>query len=238
MQNQPLDRHVVSPPAQANQPEDLGTMQNQPLHRQPGLALVAHPAETCELLAQALLYPDSAFAGNLHARAGALPDRPSWARGLVDALAGADLEDLQVEHVSLFVNAHGGARCLPYESVYREGQLLGEPARQVAALYAEWGVEQTEDLPDHAAVELAFAAHLARLQPLLATDDERRQAEKALHDFERVHLRAFLPHLAGQLQAGAGLAFYRALGLALEAVFGAPVFGAAHQGTGPSRDPA
>ena len=156
----------------------------------------------------------------MQARVQALSVVPSWAQQLVDALRGAALEDLQTEHVRLFVNAYGGAPCLPYESVYAERQVLGEVAQEVAALYAQWGVEETGEMPDHAAVELAFAAQLARLRQVVEAREDHDLARQALDEFERDHLRAWLPGLAADLKSVAELTFYQALGFALQAVFG------------------
>jgi putative dimethyl sulfoxide reductase chaperone len=181
---------------------------------------MATEPQTYEFLAQALLYPDASFAEKIEGRGRALSVLYPWAREMVDALAGETLEYLQVEHVRLFVNAYGGARCLPYESVYAEGQILGEAAQEVANLYAQWGVEETAEMPDHAAVELAFAAQLARLQPILESDEDRRRAGQALEAFERDHLRAWLPALAADLYRAAEVGFYRELGQGLDAIFG------------------
>jgi putative dimethyl sulfoxide reductase chaperone len=181
---------------------------------------VAAEPQVYEILAQALLYPDAAFAAKMQARAQALSVVPSWAHQMVDALSGAALEDLQTEHVRLFVNAYGGAPCLPYESVYAERQVLGEVAQEVASLYAQWGVEETGEMPDHAAVELAFAAQLARLRQVVEAREDRELARQTLEEFERNHLRAWLPGLAADLRVAAELAFYQTLGVALQAIFG------------------
>jgi putative dimethyl sulfoxide reductase chaperone len=181
---------------------------------------VAAEPQVYEILAQALLYPDAAFTGRMQARVQALSVVPAWAREMIDALSGTALEDLQTEHVRLFVNAYGGAPCLPYESVYAERQVLGEVAQEVAALYAQWGVEETGEMPDHAAVELAFAAQLARLRQVVDAREDRDLAQQALEEFERDHLRAWLPGLAADLKSAAELTFYQAVGAALQAVFG------------------
>jgi putative dimethyl sulfoxide reductase chaperone len=181
---------------------------------------VAAEPEVYEILAQALLYPDAAFAAKMQARVQALSVAPPWAHEMIDVLSGAALEDLQTEHVRLFVNAYGGAPCLPYESVYAERQVLGEVAQEVAALYAQWGVEETGEMPDHAAVELAFAAQLARLRQVLEDREDRELARLTLEEFERDHLRTWLPGLAADLRAAAGLTFYQALGVALQTIFG------------------
>jgi putative dimethyl sulfoxide reductase chaperone len=182
--------------------------------------MAAEP-QVYEFLAQALLYPDAAFAAKVAVRACALPVRDSWACILAQALIDVAPDDLQVEHVRLFVNDYGGAPCLPYESVYVDRQVLGASARAVAALYAEWGVEETGEMPDYAPVELAFAAHLARLQAVLEDEAERQVAGRARDRFEREHLCAWLPALGANLVLNARLPFYRELGTALQAVFGA-----------------
>ncbi|MCX6031903.1 MAG: molecular chaperone TorD family protein [Chloroflexi bacterium] len=180
--------------------------------------MAAEP-QVYEILAQALLYPDATFVARMQARDQALSVASPWAQQMVDALSGEALEDLQAEHVRLFVNAYGGAPCLPYESVYVEGRVLGEVAQEVAAFYAQWGVREASEMPDHAAVELAFAAQLARLRSLFEEGEERNLVRQALEEFERDHLRVWLPGLAADLQT-ADLAFYRALGVALQAIFG------------------
>jgi putative dimethyl sulfoxide reductase chaperone len=183
------------------------------------LTVAAEP-QVYELLAQALIYPDGSFAASIRARVQALSSPAPWATAIVDALAGTATGDLQSEHVRLFINAYGGSPCLPYESVYAEGRVLGEVAREVAQLYAEWGVEETGEMPDHAAVELAFAAQLARLSRLPESGEDRQLVRWAQESFEQDHLRAWLPVLGAKLQAAAEFPFYRAVGAALVAVFG------------------
>ena len=174
-----------------------------------------------ELLSQALVYPDEAFADRIQVRVQALSAPALWARDITASLSDVSLEDLQTEHVRLFVNAYGGSPCLPYESVYTEGRMLGEAAYGVAAVYAQWGVEETSEMADHAAVELAFAAQLARLGQLPEMEENRDLVRESLEAFERDHLRTWLPDLAAALRAAAALPFYRAVGDGLAAVFGA-----------------
>ena len=181
--------------------------------------MAAEP-QVYEFLAQALLYPDAAFADKMRARGHLLAGSPPWATAIVAALDEEPLVDLQAEHIRLFVNAYGGTPCLPYESVRLEGRVLGEAAHTVMALYNQWGVEQTGEMPDHAAVELAFAGQLARLLPAIESPEEQDLVREALDSFERDHLRSWLPGLAADLGDTAGLAFYRALGAALQEVFG------------------
>jgi TorA maturation chaperone TorD len=182
---------------------------------------VAAEPQVYELLAQTLLYPDGDFAVRISARAATLSSPAVWAAVMVDALVGVAAVDLQTEHVRLFINAYGGSPCLPYESVYTEARVMGEVAREVAELYAEWGVQETGEMPDHAAVELAFAAQLARLRLLPEIGEDRELVRQAQETFERDHLRGWLPALGANLQAAAELPFYRAVGAALASVFGA-----------------
>ena len=181
--------------------------------------MAAEP-QVYELLAQALLYPDDSFVARVQARAAALSAPSPWAAAMLDALTSAATEDLQTEHVRLFINAYGGSPCLPYESVYAEGRVMGEVAHEVADLYTQWGLQETGEMPDHAAVELAFAAQLARLRLLPEIGEDRPLVRQALETFERDHLRAWLPTLAANLQAAAELPFYRTVGAALATVFG------------------
>lgn len=182
--------------------------------------MAAEP-QVYELLAQALIYPGEDFAARVLMRVDALSAETAWAEALAAALNGFSTDALQTEHTRLFVNAYGGAPCLPYESVYAEGRMLGEIAAEVAAFYADWGVHETAELPDHAAVELAFAAQLARLRQLPDIGENRDAVAEALEAFERAHLRTWLPALAADMQASAELSFYKATGSALAAVFGA-----------------
>jgi putative dimethyl sulfoxide reductase chaperone len=198
---------------------------------------VAAEPQVYELLAQALLYPDGDFARRIEARAAALSAPAPWAAAMVNALVGVVTVDLQTEHVRLFVNAYGGSPCLPYESVYVEARVMGEVAQEVADLYAGWGVQETGEMPDHAAVELAFAAQLARLRLLPEIGEDGQLVQQALETFERDHLAGWLPSLGANLQAAAELPFYRAAGAALAAVFASDAGAGSHGDSGRDLSP-
>lgn len=88
----------------------------------------------------------------------------------------------------------GAVEAPPYASVYfeDEGLVLGEEAAKVDQFYAASGFgigKQTEELPDHLAVELEFCALLAR--------DGR---EGTLEDFERDHLNPFLERILPRIK--------------------------------------
>ncbi|GAB6174995.1 hypothetical protein JCM15765_44730 [Paradesulfitobacterium aromaticivorans] len=79
----------------------------------------------------------------------------------------------------------GKVEASPYASVYlnREKQVLGEESLAVKSFYEACGyvIESTGELPDHLAVELEFAALLAR-----------DAAEERLTEFRKHHLLPFL----------------------------------------------
>jgi len=102
-------------------------------------------------------------------------------------------EDLRLEHTRLFVGPDGPP-CPPYESVYRDGEagapgnVLGPSTGAVVTWYRTYGLgldPDWTDLPDHVAIELEFAAHLAAD----GHDDARAQF---LEEHPRQWMRPFL----------------------------------------------
>ncbi len=97
----------------------------------------------------------------------------------------------------------------PYESVYVEGQLLGEAAVQVAASYAEAGLRLSiseRELPDHVSVELAFMAYLAAQEesdPAVA--EMWRQLQR---QFLFEHLARWLPQFCEKVEKSNAHPFY------------------------------
>jgi putative dimethyl sulfoxide reductase chaperone len=157
-------------------------------------------------LSLCLLYPEPGLLPQLE-EAAAATGAP-WAREMAALHAAEPLEALQVEHTRLFVVAAGGVPCPPYESAYVNGQLLAATAA-VAAIYADWGIEQALEMADYLPVELQFAAYLAELA---RQGEERPEVEAARHHFEAEHLRPWLPRFAADLQEHARLVFYRQVG--------------------------
>ncbi|MCL4394528.1 MAG: molecular chaperone TorD family protein [Chloroflexi bacterium] len=172
----------------------------------------------CRLLAQALAYPDKHFVANLQAAVGQVTlelfdDGSLPLSALVDELgklAPLPLDQVQGEHTRLFVSAYPHAPCPPYESAYREGELLGIAAEQVGALYREWGLVVHEEQVDHAGAELEFVAFL------LALDTPDSLA--AAGEFLQTHLLTWLPRLADDLTRESRFGFYRVLGRLLAAM--------------------
>ena len=86
------------------------------------------------LLAQALTYPNQDFIASLKTAFGKINievfDDPSLPlSSFVQAfseLATLPLNQIQGEHTRLFISAYPHVPCPPYESAYREGELMGE----------------------------------------------------------------------------------------------------------------
>lgn len=76
------------------------------------------------------------------------------------ALGSVDLDKLQTDYTSLFVNSYPTLLCPPYESFYREGSVYGKAADEVVAIYQQHGLsyEYEGEPPDHISVELDFLA--------------------------------------------------------------------------------
>jgi TorA maturation chaperone TorD/Pyruvate/2-oxoacid:ferredoxin oxidoreductase delta subunit len=93
-----------------------------------------------------------------------------------------------------------------YESVYREGRLMGETALDVSRrLAAENLAPDGRTLPDHVGIELAFMAHMAAREALNweAGDAEAARGQLARQGtFLRDHLLAWLPQLCRRVMAG------------------------------------
>jgi TorA maturation chaperone TorD len=112
-----------------------------------------------------------------------------------------DLQKLQSHYVRLFVNALPEVPCPPFGSCYLEGSLLGESTQWVDQLYRRYGLE-TDEIPDHIAVELEFLAFLA---------DRRTSA--SLEDFDALlsHLRSWMPEFLDRIHQYDQSGFYRAV---------------------------
>lgn len=137
---------------------------------------------------------------------------------LLEELAEDAGKRLEEEYIDLFVVGASQAPCPPYESAYVDGKGLekGLVAVEVERAYAASGARLATpgELPDHAALELAFLsvlcaeeaqawreAHLER-----ARDCLRR--ERAFHD---EHLQRWFPTFARRVSGVAQTSFYRQL---------------------------
>ncbi len=172
------------------------------------------PTSHYQLLSLSLLYPQAALLPQLEAAAAEVEAK--WAAELMAAFKATPLADLQMEHTRLFVNNMPAVPCPPYEAAYVDGQLMSATTGAVAAFYAEWGLAQSLETADYLPVELQFVAYLAELagqQPAASVI-----IEQARRQFEREHLRPWLPRFAADVQAHAELEFYRRVGRQLAAL--------------------
>ena len=120
-------------------------------------------------------------------------------------------EGLEAEYARLFVGP-GRPVAHPYESVYREGRVMGDCTLAVRQSYVAEGLApEGHSLPDHVAVELEFMAHLARRE---AEARERGDEEGALvylrqqEAFLSEHLSRWLPRFCQRVLAGEAHPFY------------------------------
>ncbi len=141
-----------------------------------------------------------------------------WAVSL-EELESEPLEEVQYEYTRLFVNGYPKTACPPYESVYREGTMLGESAMDVYLVYKNWGLEVSEEeAGDHLAVMLEFLYYLASLREVADDEEKLRTVEESIEGFWRDHLQPWLPQFAGDLTESAEMSFYVRLGSVLTAV--------------------
>ncbi|MEI7846267.1 MAG: molecular chaperone TorD family protein [Chloroflexota bacterium] len=98
----------------------------------------------------------------------------------------------QERYAALSSGQSGQPRFWLYESAFLTGRILGEATFAVAKCYSQAGLQvDGSELPDGAALELAFLAHLAQNNPA---------AEK---DFLKSHAVLWLPALGQSLARGA-----------------------------------
>lgn len=115
-----------------------------------------------------------------------------------------------------------------FESVYREGKLLQDSTFQIARLYADAGLQLTEDFrlpPDHIAVELEFLAFLYFKEIEGVKNDDVKQVDYARELQAQVieqHLRPFALNIAERVAEHARTVFYRNLALILKQVYAEP----------------
>ena len=164
------------------------------------------------LLAQALTYPNQDFIANLKTAFGKInievfDDSSLPLSSLVQALselATLPLDQIQGEHTRLFISAYPHVPCPPYESAYREGELMGDAAAQVTEEYRAWGLVVEGEQVDHVGAELEFIAFLLTL--------DTPEARAAAEGFTRDHLARWVPRFAEDVIRESRLEFYRQAG--------------------------
>jgi putative dimethyl sulfoxide reductase chaperone len=131
---------------------------------------------------------------------------------VIDLFEKEPLQKLQAEYTRLFITGYPRTPCPPYESVYREKQLLGKSNQEVQTIYREWGMSVDARLADHLATEFEFLAFLCFAAALSEISDKAKKAERS---FSGDHLQKWAPQFAADLQNNAGLEGYKALGEAI-----------------------
>jgi TorA maturation chaperone TorD/Fe-S-cluster-containing hydrogenase component 2 len=123
-------------------------------------------------------------------------------------------EGLEAEYARLFIGP-GRPVAHPYESVYREGRVMGNCTLAVRASYAAEGLApEGHSLPDHVAVELEFMAHLARREAEAWEQDDEEGALICLRQQEAFlseHLGRWLPRFCQRVLTGEAHPFYTSL---------------------------
>ena len=180
-----------------------------------GKADFENKARTLRFLSQCFAYPNSAFLPNLRKRLREITGEKEKAgfEPLLRLFGQENNEQLQGEYTRLFITGYPSTPCPPYESVFREGRMLGSCSHKVQTLYQEWGMTAEEGLLDHISTELEFLAFLASAATLEAV---QKDARKTFHSFTADHLSQWLPDLSKELKDHARVPAYRELAFLLE----------------------
>jgi putative dimethyl sulfoxide reductase chaperone len=180
-------------------------------------ALLCEPERELLIETRALQRIDEAFAGL------GCPNEnsASWSVSFEEATQ----QDLLVEFARLFVGP-GRVPAPLYGSLYLEKsrELVGQSTLAVEAFYADEGVgvgKDLKELPDHAAIELEFSAHLldCATNALYVGDDPAAERLVARHEeFESRFLLPWITSLGERIVAAAELETYRVLGERLQSM--------------------
>lgn len=152
-------------------------------------------AEHLRTLSRLFSYPEK-WPGNGDLHNIAWSNDEKWA----STSAESRLRILQNSYVNLFINALPEVPCPPYGSFYLEGILIGQSTVQVKNLYHEYGF-QTDEVPDHIAVELEF---LSILSTLSTYEEVWRD-----YDFLLRHLRLWTLEFFQQVEQNDDIGFYK-----------------------------
>lgn len=139
-----------------------------------------------------------------------IADAEPWLVEPIAELESLPLERWQAEHTRLFVSGYPKTPCPPFESAYRQGNMGGTAALDLQGLYRRAGLEAGETPPDYLGTQLEFAAYL--LDAGQGDGGSDCLAGALATELWDEHLGRWLPRLADDLQAQAGLALYRGLG--------------------------
>lgn len=128
----------------------------------------------------------------------------------LDEIAQLPLEEWQAEHTRLFVSGHPSTPCLPFESVWQEGRMMGESTTQIHLLYQRIHFKPEADLPeDFLGSELIFLAEALT---------HYRDDEEFLMEILQ-HLHAWVPKWTKAVRIHSQLAYYQDYAKRLEKLF-------------------
>lgn len=140
---------------------------------------------------------------------------------LSPALQAPDLElpagnELPIAFTKIFLGP-GRIPASPYGSVYLDGEGLvaGASTTEVGRFYREEGLTVADDaaeLPDHAAIELEFSAHLIDRAASATDSAERRRLLARQEEFEARYMRPWFPAFGSRITASSIHGFYASIG--------------------------
>lgn len=173
-------------------------------------------AHLYRFLSSTFAYPNEGFISMLRKNLAQLPASESSLESklheVIDLLEKEPVVKLQAEYTRLFITGYPKTPCPPYESVYRDKQLLGKSNQEVQTIYREWGMLVDARLADHLATEFEFLAFLSSASGLTEIADKAKEAER---DFIDEHLGKWVLKFADDLKSHAGLEGYKLLGEAI-----------------------
>ncbi|EXJ14171.1 TorD/DmsD family molecular chaperone [Imhoffiella purpurea] len=147
-----------------------------------------------------------------------MAEQAPWLKSAVAELEGMPLDRWQAEHTRLFVNGYPKTPCPPFESAYRQGQMGGTMASDLAAFYRRAGLEPEGAAADYLGTLLDCAAYLADLVRSAEPDSGQCLIDALERELWEEHLFRWLPRFAGDLRQASELRLYRVLGERLGAM--------------------
>jgi TorA maturation chaperone TorD len=140
------------------------------------------------------------------------PQLPWLSAEALAQLQKTSLDHWQMEHTRLFISGHPKTDCLPFESVWTEGQMMGEAVMRMANWYQDANFQLETELPaDFLGTELQFLAYLI---------EQHREQEDLLAEV-LTDMNAWIPKFTTAVKIHADLLLYKDWAKRLEALFSA-----------------